>query len=83
VALGYREHTDFVIGVRFTSGDTEALPGAARELVQRGADLIFASEVNAAQAAREGTEAIPIVFAGGGDPCTPGSSRASPDRGAG
>ena len=42
LALGYREHEQFVIGVRFTQGDLAALPAAARELVQYGVDLIFA-----------------------------------------
>src|SRR5712692_9912661 len=40
--LGYREHEQFVIGSRFTQGDTAALPPAARELVQYGAHLLFA-----------------------------------------
>src|SRR4051812_22958146 len=42
--LGYRENEQFVIGVRFTQGDLAALPAAARELVQYGVDIIFASE---------------------------------------
>ncbi|MFQ5801595.1 MAG: hypothetical protein ACE5JQ_01700, partial [Candidatus Methylomirabilales bacterium] len=44
VELGYRENEQFVIGVRFTQGDTAALPAAARDLVQDGVDIIFASE---------------------------------------
>ena len=41
--LGYRENEHFVLGVRFTQGDTAALPGAARELVQQGVDLMLAA----------------------------------------
>jgi putative ABC transport system substrate-binding protein len=66
--LGYREHEEFVIGVRFTQGDIGALPAAARELVQHGVDLIFASEDFSAKAAQMATKRIPIVFAGVGDP---------------
>lgn len=66
--LGYREHEEFVIGVRFTQGDLSALPAAARELVQHGVDLIFASEDFSAKAAQVATKRIPIVFAGVGDP---------------
>lgn len=67
-SLGYREDQDFVLGVRFTRGDTTALPAAARELVQQGVDLIFAAEGTPALAARQATTRIPIVFAGVGDP---------------
>jgi putative tryptophan/tyrosine transport system substrate-binding protein len=67
-SLGYREDADFVLGVRFTRGDATALPAAARELVQHGVDLIFAAEGTPAQAARQATSRIPIVFAGVGDP---------------
>jgi putative ABC transport system substrate-binding protein len=67
--LGYREETDFTIGVRFTQGNPAELPAAARELVRLGVDLIVAGEAsNAAEAARNATDRIPIVFIGGGDP---------------
>jgi putative ABC transport system substrate-binding protein len=66
--LGYRENEHFVIGVRFTQGDAAALPAAARELVQLGVDLIFATEPSAAKAAQMATARIPIVFAAVGDP---------------
>ncbi len=66
--LGYRENEHFVIGVRFTQGDTAALPAAARELVQHGADVLFAQGENAAKAAQTATNRIPIVFVGGSDP---------------
>jgi putative ABC transport system substrate-binding protein len=66
--LGYREDRDFVFGVRFTQGDLTALPGAARELVHYGVDLIFTSENNPAVAAQQATTEIPIVFTGVNDP---------------
>ena len=67
--LGYREETDFTIGVRFTQGNAVELPAAARDLVRLGVDLIVAGETsNAAEAAREATDRIPIVFIGGSDP---------------
>jgi ABC-type uncharacterized transport system substrate-binding protein len=68
LALGYREHEQFAIGVRFTQGDIAALPAAASELVQYGVDVIFAANENAAKAAQRATNQIPIVFAGGVDP---------------
>ena len=66
--LGYREDQDFVIGVRFTQGDTSALPAAARELVQRGVDILFTAGRDAARAVQKENTKVPIVFAGGGDP---------------
>jgi putative tryptophan/tyrosine transport system substrate-binding protein len=67
--LGYRENEQFALGIRFTQGDLAALPAAAHELVQYGADLIFASDVPAAKAAQQATTRIPIVVAGlGGNP---------------
>jgi ABC-type uncharacterized transport system substrate-binding protein len=66
--LGYQENKDFVIGVRFTQGDALALPIAARELVQQGADLLFTVNPAPARAAQMATKRIPIVFSGAGDP---------------
>jgi putative ABC transport system substrate-binding protein len=66
--LGYRENEHFVLGVRFTQGDTAALPAAARELVEQGVDLLLAAGADAARAARLATDRIPIVFLGGSDP---------------
>jgi putative ABC transport system substrate-binding protein len=66
--LGYREDTDFILGVRFTQGDLTALSSAARELVQDGVDLLFTSEDEPTKAAQEATTQIPIVFASVSDP---------------
>jgi putative ABC transport system substrate-binding protein len=68
LALGYHEHKQFAIGVRFTQGDIAALPAAAREMVQYGVDLIFASDEIPTKAAQQATSQLPIVFAGGVDP---------------
>jgi putative ABC transport system substrate-binding protein len=72
LALGYREHEQFDIGVRFTQGDLTALPVAARELVQYGVDVLFAVDENPARAAQQATNQIPIVFAGGVEPVRAG-----------
>ena len=66
--LGHREGETFVIGVRFTQGDAGALPAAARELVQHGAEILFATGGNEAKAAQMATERLPIVFVVGSDP---------------
>lgn len=66
--MGYREEKDFVIGVRFTQGDTAALPQAARELIELGVDILFASGPTAANAAQMATKRVPIVFAEVPDP---------------
>ena len=73
--LGYRENRDFVIGVRFTQGDTAALPQAARELVELGVDILFAAGPTAANAARTATNRMPIVFAEVPDPLGSGLIR--------
>lgn len=66
--LGYREDKDFVIGVRFTQGDTAALPSAAEELIKLGVDILFAAGPNSANAAQMATKRVPIVFAEVPDP---------------
>jgi putative ABC transport system substrate-binding protein len=68
VKLGYREDTDFFLGVRFTQGDREALPVAAQELIDAGAALLFTESNGTAKAAQQVTTQIPIVFAGVEDP---------------
>jgi putative ABC transport system substrate-binding protein len=66
--LGYRENEQFVLGVRFTQGDLEALPAAALELIQHGVGILFTSEESPAKAAQMATIQVPIVFMGVGDP---------------
>jgi putative ABC transport system substrate-binding protein len=69
LALGYREGEQFVIGVRFTQGDTARLLAAAQDLIRDGADILFPVDANSAKAAQLATTRVPIVFAtGAGDP---------------
>jgi putative tryptophan/tyrosine transport system substrate-binding protein len=70
--LGYRENEDFVIGVSFTQGDLTALAAAARQLVQDGVDILLVDHDDAAKAARQATERIPIVSTTLGDPVEQG-----------
>jgi putative tryptophan/tyrosine transport system substrate-binding protein len=65
---GYVENQDFVIGIRFTQGDIAVLPQAARELVERGIDILVTNNPAPAKAAQMATNRIPIVFHGAGDP---------------
>jgi putative ABC transport system substrate-binding protein len=68
VAMGYRENEDFVIGVRFTRGESTVLPAVARELVRDGVDILFCIGESEAKAAQQTTTTHPIVFGGVGDP---------------
>lgn len=70
VELGYRENEHFVLGVRFTQGSAEELPRAARQLVERGADILVTGGggANEARALQQATDRIPIVFMSGSDP---------------
>ena len=70
VELGLRENEHFVIGVRFTGGDPAGLPAAARQLVERGADILVTGGggVKEARALQLATDRIPIVFVSGSDP---------------
>jgi putative tryptophan/tyrosine transport system substrate-binding protein len=68
VALGYRENEDFVIGVRFTRGNSVVLPAVARELVREGVDILFCLGDSEAKAAQQATTSHPIVFSAVGDP---------------
>lgn len=74
IDLGYRENDHFVVGIRFTEGRRAELPIAAKQLVERGADILVtggggAYEARALQAA---TGRIPIVFMSGSDPVRAG-----------
>ena len=70
--LGYQENKDFVIGVRFTQGDLTALSSAARQLVEDGVNIILVDHDDAAKAARQATERIPIVGTSLSDPVEQG-----------
>jgi putative ABC transport system substrate-binding protein len=70
--LGYRENEDFVMGVRFTQGDLTALAGAARQLVAAGANVMVVDHDDAAKAARQASQHIPIVSTSLSDPVEQG-----------
>jgi putative ABC transport system substrate-binding protein len=66
--LGYIEGQNVAIVGRFAEGKLELLPQFAAELAAEEVDVIFASSTNAAQAARQATASIPIVFSVVSDP---------------
>jgi ABC-type uncharacterized transport system substrate-binding protein len=66
--FGYREHHDFIIGVRFTRGNSNELAAAARDFVEQKVDLLAVGGGPALGVAMAATSKIPIVFVGGGDP---------------
>lgn len=72
VELGYREHEDFVFGVRFTQGDVAALRDAAREILEQRPDILVVSPGVAGDALAGATSRIPIVLVGSGDPVQSG-----------
>lgn len=81
IEMRYRENDDFVIGIRFTEGNPAELPTAAKQLVERGADILVTGgggehEATALQAAAAGR--IPIVFMGGSDPVRAGLVKSLP-----
>jgi putative ABC transport system substrate-binding protein len=66
--LGIEPGRDVTFDIRFTEGRLDAMPAAARALVQAGVDVIFTSQEAATQAARDATRSVPIVFTLVGDP---------------
>jgi ABC-type uncharacterized transport system substrate-binding protein len=75
VELGYREHEDFVLGVRFTRGDFGALPTVTREFIQQGVDVLVLGSTSALNAATEIAPRTPIIFVASLDPVTLGAVR--------
>jgi putative ABC transport system substrate-binding protein len=75
VELGYREHEDFVIGVRFTRGDFAALPIVTRELIQQGVDILVLGSTSALAAVAEIAPKTPVIFVGSLDPVALGAVR--------
>jgi putative tryptophan/tyrosine transport system substrate-binding protein len=73
--LGYREHDDFVLGVRFTRGDFAALPVVARELVQQGVDVLVLGSTSVLAATADTAAKIPVIFVGSLDPVALGVVR--------
>jgi ABC-type uncharacterized transport system substrate-binding protein len=66
--LGFEEGRDVTFDVRFTKGDPNAIPGAAKALIEAGAEVLFTSNEAATLAARAATQTLPIVFTLVGDP---------------
>jgi putative ABC transport system substrate-binding protein len=63
--LGYVEGQTILLEERWAEGKREQLPDLAAELVRLQVDIIIAGDVSTARAARQATERIPIVLAGG------------------
>jgi putative ABC transport system substrate-binding protein len=70
--LGYVEGKSIAIEYRFAENRLERLPALATELVRMKVDLIVAAFPPDADAAKQATSTIPIVFAVSGDPVAGG-----------
>jgi putative ABC transport system substrate-binding protein len=66
--LGYNEGRDYVIDEKYADTDASRLPALARELVDRGVDVIVTIGTPPVAAARAATTTIPVVMAGGNYP---------------
>jgi putative ABC transport system substrate-binding protein len=66
--LGYVEGQNLAIEYRSAEDRLERLAGLAAELVTLKVDIIYANVTPAAQAAKNATQAIPIVFGASSDP---------------
>ena len=70
--LGYVEGRNMTVTYRDAEGMAERLPALAAELVALKVEVIVALSTPAAQAAKQATSTIPIVFAGAAEPVTDG-----------
>ncbi len=70
--LGYVERRNLIIEYRFAEGKLDRFPALAAELVALKVEVIVAPPTPAAEAAKQATKTIPIVFAGVGDPVASG-----------
>lgn len=75
VELGYREHEDFVLGVRFTRGDFAALPIVTREFIQQGVDVLVLGSTSALASAADIAPKTPVIFVAALDPVALGAVR--------
>jgi putative ABC transport system substrate-binding protein len=66
--LGWVEGQNIVIEWRFADGQAERLPYLAADLVRLGVDLIVVPSTQAALAAKNATDKIPLVTVAVGDP---------------
>jgi ABC-type uncharacterized transport system substrate-binding protein len=78
--LGYTESRNYILDARFADTDQSRLPALAKELVDRGVDVIVTVGTPTVRAAKEATATIPIVMAGSSNPVERGlvSSLAHP-----
>src|SRR5262249_7923848 len=63
--LGYVEGQTIVLEERWAGGKRAQLPDVGAELVRLPVEILVAGEVLSARAARQATERIPVVIAGG------------------
>ena len=70
--LGYVEGRNVVIEYRWAEGKFERLPGLAAELVELKVNVILATTVLTAVAAKQAIKTIPIVFFAAADPIRSG-----------
>ncbi|HEU5194743.1 MAG TPA: ABC transporter substrate-binding protein [Methylomirabilota bacterium] len=73
--LGYREHDDFVIGVRFTRGDFGAVPTVTRDFIQQGLDVLVLGSTSTLAAALKIAPTVPVIFVASLDPVALGVVR--------
>ncbi len=66
--LGYKEGQNYVIDARFADTDRNGLPTLAKELVDRGVDVVVTIGTPTVRAAMEATATIPIIMAGSQSP---------------
>ena len=66
--LGYKEGRNYIIDARFADTDWSRLPALAKELVDRGVDVVVTIGTPTVRAAKEATATIPIVMAGSQNP---------------
>jgi len=69
---GLAEGRDVAFDIRFTEGDAQAVRPAVAALLKAGVDLIVTSGEGPTQAAKDATNAVPIVFTLVGDPVASG-----------
>src|SRR5919199_1562695 len=76
--LGYTDGQNIIIDYRHESRGFEPLPGLAAELVRLEPDVLVGVTTNAAQAVKQATGTIPIVFMGVTDPVAAGLADSLP-----
>jgi ABC-type uncharacterized transport system substrate-binding protein len=70
--LGHVEGQNIALEYRFAQGRADRLPALAAELVRMKVDVIVIQSAQAALAAKQATQTIPIVMTVGGDPVAAG-----------